>query len=287
MGDEPQPQPAPPPPPAPNYAAATREGVTADIETLPERRMVEQAARLGRRVTLPSGRVVDFTGMGEAELAREQARINAETAGLTAQAMLGVQEQYGAKFTEQALKRIEEADPTGFKARRRLAETVLGELELGSKLTPQEESQVAQQIRGAQAARGNVLGPAASTQEVLGQYELGQKLKQQRLSNVAAYVMGQPLTAQYATLSGAQEGTAPWRPTAYAPGTMLAPGAGQAGAQFAANIYGQQAGIWGQQLGYQQNLYQTQASIPNPWMQGFGILAGAGSSLGGASLMGR
>lgn len=272
MGDEPAPAPQPQPA-APDYAAASREAVEADIETLPERRMIEQAARLGKKVTLPDGTVVDFTGMGEAELGREQARINAETAGMTAESILNIQKKYGAEFGAEALKRIEEADPTGMQARRELASKVLEEMRLGSKISPQAERETEQAIRGAQAARGNILGTSAIAKEVLGKYELGEKLKQQRLSNVAAYVMGTPLTAQYQTLSGAQQGTAPYAPVAYQPGTTLTPGIGQAGAQYAASIYGTQAGLYGQQLQYTANTMQE-----NPWLQGLGLATGVGLS---------
>lgn len=248
--------------------------------------MVEQAAKLGKKVTLPSGEVVDFSGMGDAELAREQARVNAETADYTAQAILGVQQKYGAQFNAEALKRLEEADPTGVAARRYLAQTVLSEAKLGSGLSADEEGQMEQQIRRGQAARGNILGNAPTVQEVTGKFELGQKLKQQRLSNVAAYVMGTPLTAQYQNLSAAQNQAAPYQPVAYQPGTGLNPNAGAQGAAFASSTYGTQAGMYGMGLNYSLQQQQMQANAPNPWMQGLGLATGVGSTLGGAALMG-
>jgi len=288
MGDDSPPQQpaAPPPPAAPDYAAANREAIQADIETLPTRKRVEAAAKLGRVVYDPdTGKTYDFTGLGESELALEQARINAQTADLGAASVLDVQRKYGADFTSEALKRIQEADPTGFQARRELAQQTLDDLRLGSSLSADEENRFEQQIRGGQAARGNILGSAATSEEVLGKTEFGQKLKQQRLSNVASYVMGTPLTAQYQNLSAAQNQTAPYAPVAYQPGTGLNPNAGALGAQFAAGLYGQQMGAYGSQLGYMSSGYNTQmANTTNPWMTGLGMLTGAGTSLGSAAL---
>ena len=63
------------PPKPPDYAAATREGVEADIESLPVRKLIEAAARQGTKVTYTdmSGKekTVDFTGFGDADMRRK------------------------------------------------------------------------------------------------------------------------------------------------------------------------------------------------------------------------
>lgn len=285
MGGSPPPPPtAPPPPPPPNYAAANREAIQADMDTLPDRKRIEQAAKLGQKVKLSNGQEIDFSGLGDSQLASEQARVNAQTADLTAQSVLDIQRKYGSLFNQEALKRLQEADPQGYAARQGLAKTLQDDLNLGSNLTPQEQQQTQQQIRMGQAARGNILGNAATSQEALGQYELGQKLRQQRLANISSYVFGTPLTAQYQNLSGAQNQAAPYQPAAYQPGIGLNPGAGAQGTQFASSIYGNQMGAYGTGLGYGSSIYGTNAGIPNPWMQGLGLAGGIASGLGSAAL---
>jgi hypothetical protein len=193
--------------------------------------------------------------------------------------MLELQQKYGEGFADEALKGLEKADPKGFAARRKLAETVLGDLELGSDLSPEEESMVEDQMRGAQAARGNIMGPAASAKEVLAKSEMGQKLKQQRMSNASSYVFGSPLTAQYQTLQGAQQGAAPYQPTNFVPGMGLNANAGAQGTQFASNVFGTQAGIYGTQTGYQIAANQQNAAA-NPWLMGSQM---AGTAVGAAA----
>ncbi len=56
-------------PPPPDYSEATREGVYSDIETLPARRKIESAARLGQTAAYTDPRTgedvtADFTGIG-------------------------------------------------------------------------------------------------------------------------------------------------------------------------------------------------------------------------------
>jgi YD repeat-containing protein len=58
------------PPGAPDYAAANREGVMADIETLPIRRQVEAAARMGTQVLNTGFTVRDVSGSEGATAAR-------------------------------------------------------------------------------------------------------------------------------------------------------------------------------------------------------------------------
>jgi hypothetical protein len=277
--DTPEPPPPQQAPEAPNYAAATREGYIADIETLPSRRRIEAASRLGTSVYDPdTGKTYDFTGLGDSALALEQARTNADTADLTAGRMLDLQDKYGSRFSEQALKQLELADPEGFATRRNLAKKVNDELELGSSLTPEEEQMVEQQIRGGDAARGNILGPASTAKEVLGKTEFGQKLKQQRLSNASSYVFGSPLTAQYQTLQGAQQGAAPYQPQNFIPGTGLNPNAGAQGAQFASNIFGQESANVNAANQYSLNAFNASVNAPNPWMQGIGTAVGAAAT---------
>ena len=45
----------PPPPAAPNYAEANREGIMADIRTLPARKAIEAAAKMGGHGSITVG----------------------------------------------------------------------------------------------------------------------------------------------------------------------------------------------------------------------------------------
>lgn len=133
----------------PNAAAASRRTVLSDLRTLPGRRMLEQAARLGTSVDYPTGRSIsvyqrpdgtevrigpgetapigigtlvrtepetrhaDFSGMGDADVQSELAR---QTASLE----LANQQQYGVPFAQLQRQQLELSDPLGFQAREKL-----------------------------------------------------------------------------------------------------------------------------------------------------------------------
>jgi hypothetical protein len=278
MGGE-SPPPAPAPPQAPNYAAANREAVQADIDTLGTRKRIEQAAKLGSSVFDPdTGKTYDFTGLGDAQLGLSQANIDRQTADINAQSQLDIANKYGDQFQDLANKAIQRADPTQYEARQQLGRSAIDDAALGSTLGANESKQVEDQIRSAQLARGNYRGNAPISQEVLAKFDTGQKLKQQRLSNLSSYVFGSPLTAQYQSISGAQQGAAPFLPVQYQPGLGLNPNAGAQGAQFASNIYGTQAGIYGTQ----SSNYNQALGRPNQTMQlvgtGVGLLSSAAAA---------
>lgn len=343
-------------PDAPDYARANREAIEADIETLPLRRMIDQAARLGTSVlkdgytvrqvssdaavnaaqtrlteleaklkdtpkefagspfqsatnpgtpakpnpeydTLQSqltqaradltqaltkagdtgqltpqyydakgnpvskndALLADFTGMGDVDLSRKMLEFQNESADKTAGSMLAIQQKYGVDFVNQRLKELEAADPTGFKLRKTMGEKIAAELEQGSKLTPEMRAEVEQATRGAQAARGNVLGAAPAAAEAMEVGNAGYRMWQQRLANSAAFLSGTTPVAQFGQIAGGQQGAAPFAPQGVVAGANLNPNAGAQGAQFA------------------QNNYQVQAGMSNPWATFFGNVAGNAS----------
>ena len=162
------------PPDPPDYAAATREGVEADIESLPLRKLIEAAARQGTKVTYTdmSGKeqTVDFTGFGDVDLSRQDLEFAEESADRMAQAMLSVQEKYGADFVKQRLKELELADPQFRKVREALGMAALEDVEAGYELAPGMREEVQQATRAAQYARGNVFGAAPAAEEA---FEVG------------------------------------------------------------------------------------------------------------------
>tara|TARA_R110000824_G_scaffold77233_6_gene195397 strand:- start:3255 stop:4430 length:1176 start_codon:yes stop_codon:yes gene_type:complete len=99
-----------------------------------------------------------------------------------------------------------------------------------------------------------------------------QGLRQQDVANLQGYAFGQPLSAQFGMMQGAQRGATPYAP--------LTPQAGMGMGQ----MYGQNAQLMGSNYGTQASLYSSQlANTSNPWMQGLGFVGGAfGGPLFGA-----
>lgn len=106
----------PAPPPAPDYASANREAVMADIETLPQRRLIEAQARLGQG---------QFAGLGDADLAAQLFEKEIANAPAAAAALLDLQKQYGTQFAEEARRQLEATDPKGFSLRENFGQSLL------------------------------------------------------------------------------------------------------------------------------------------------------------------
>lgn len=279
MGGSPSAPPPAPPPPAPNYAAANREAVQADIDTLGTRRRIEQAAKLGKSVYDPdTGKTYDFTGIGDSELGREQAKIDAETADMQAQSMLDVNKKYGSQFIEEARKGLEQSDPYRFRTGEKLGAVIEKELASLDEIDPEAMRAVEADIRGRQYAMGNTRGSAPIAEEVLGKYDTRQRIRQQKLGNISQYLAGTPISAQFGSLTGAQQGASPYAPVNFQTGMNLNPNAGAMGTQFALGSYGQQSANVNAGNNYQFSAWNANANRPNPWMQGAGTVMGAAAT---------
>ena len=152
-----------------------------------------------------------------------------------------------------------------------------------------ELEQVQQSVRGGQVARGNFLGNAATNQEASAVVNAGdqQQLQrqhqaqgflnsgvspedvtyrriQQNLSNLGSAVNGTTPQAQFSSLSGAQQGAAPFQPGNVQYPT-LNPNAALQGQQNAADLYRSNV-----------NWANTQA---NPWTTGLSTAANSFSAL--------
>ncbi len=271
----------PPPPAAPDYASANREGIIADVESLPARKAIEAAARMGGQGSVSIGdRSIsyDFRGISDLDQQVTQLEGQRRSADTMAQTALDIQKKYGSAFADEALKRIEESDPVGFKVRRRLAEMTLAELEKGTSLSNEEVKFAEQAFRRSSAARGGpMLGTAPAMQETLSQYNMGRRLLGDRMNMARAY-MGMPQTAQYGQVAGAQQGAAPFMAQGLQQGLGVNPNAGALGTQFASNIYGTQAQIWGTQMANQSDPFGAilggVASIATG-----GVMSGIGSAM--------
>ena len=263
------------PPPPPDYSQSTREGILADIETLPARKVIEAAAKAGTAGQVSvGGRDIqfDFSGAGDIEQQAIDLEAQRQAADTLAQVALDVQREYGGEFSQLAKENLKATDPDRYAAQEELRRQMLAELQAGRDLTDQQSRNVEQSVRGAQSARGNVLGPANIAQEALAKFDVGEKLRQQRLANVQSYMHGAPMVSQFSQLQGAQQGAAPFMPQPMQSGLGVNPNAGAQAMQFAAQNYGTQV--------------RGMANQSNPWMTGLGFVGGA---LGGPMLgtMGR
>jgi hypothetical protein len=289
-------------PEAPDYAAANREGVYADIQTLPDRLAIERAAQTGGQYTYDTGqtepvyeykqvitgyktdylgnrtpqyttqqvqvgtrpvtKTADFTGLGDSALLAQQLKDIQQSAPGIAQAQLDLQNQFGNQFIDQARQQLQRSDPNAFALNEQFNQGALDDLKLGDQLSSSQQRTVEQNTRGAQASRGNLLGPGASAQEIIDLFGAGESLKAQR-QNVAANALGRGgISNQFGQVAGAQAGAAPFSPQQ--PNTnyqYLNPNAGNMGAQFALGNYQNQYNSW-----------QGTQQAGNSWMP----LAGAG-----------
>jgi len=177
----------------PNLAASGRRGVEADLRTLPGRRMLENAARLGTAVDYPTGRRIpiypdgthgtpsgeggaldllavryepemrhaDFTGMGDADVASELARRSAEL-------QLDLSRRYGDQFIDSARAQEEASDPLGTQARHLLYDEITKREEhRGETDRPVAKELDAQILEDLKTGRGLDTDQSAAVQDVL------------------------------------------------------------------------------------------------------------------------
>lgn len=260
-------------PAPPDYEAAAREGVVADLETYPMKYLIEAASKMGGKINI-GGKDYDFTGLGDGDTARVMS-------DQMAQAMLDLQRDLGPEFIKQRVEQLKQADPEGYAARKELFDriiasteanpdrplaedlqaSIVGELTNAGRLDARQLEQVQQNVRGGQVARGNYLGTAAAAQEggatvaasdaardATQQQALGflgsgvtpedveYRRLQQNLADLGAFIGGTTPTAQFRSLSAAGNGAAPF--IGGGPNTQTTnPNAGAQGINNAQNIY--------------------------------------------------
>jgi hypothetical protein len=277
------------PPDPPDYAAATREGVEADIESLPLRKLIEAAARQGTKVTYTDmdgkQQTVDFTGFGDVDMSRQDLEFAEESADRMAQAMLSVQEKYGADFVKQRLKELELADPQFRKVREALGMAALEDVESGYGLAPGMREEVQQATRAAQYARGNVFGAAPAAEEAFEVGNAAFRLRQQRLANAASYLSGTTPVAQFGQIAGAQQGAAGFNPMGIRSGIGLDPSAGARSLGLATNVYSNQFQDYMQQSSMAGDMLGAVAGLGMGAMTG-GLLGSIGGKFGAGAISG-
>ena len=217
-GSEPK-SPAPP-----DYAAANREGIYADIETLPIRRLLDYATRAGEKVEYaapgaekryndtikaqtswdaesasltalsqaegktPAGYIAreklqrlgsrpvvaredmitaDFTGKGDIDISRLQAKLRGETAGLEAANQLGIAQEYAPQFQQIAIDALKRQDPEGYAGRQDLARGLRSDYSSQDFPTEGAESRLLRQAAVGQSLRGGPTGSGYSALDAL------------------------------------------------------------------------------------------------------------------------
>lgn len=116
---------APPAPAAPDYAAANREAITTDISTLPTRRLIEQAASLGTKVSYVdpvTGKTMtaDFTGLGDLAAAQQQSLLLGQTNADLQRQQLALREELGVRNAQQTAREVQATDPQAYAIRQQL-----------------------------------------------------------------------------------------------------------------------------------------------------------------------
>jgi hypothetical protein len=273
-------------PDAPNMAGANEAGVWADAETLAIRKMINNAAKFGKKIDLQvptfdgegnktgvKSVTYDFSGYSDADATRADLDFASESADKMAKTMLDVQKKYGKDFVQQRMEELKAADPTGYEVREMLGEKARRGLELGSQLSPEMAAQVEEREQAAQAARGNIYGTAPAAAEAMSMGDAGFRLEQQRLANAASFLSGTTPIAQFGQISGAQQGASPFNPVGVQSGLALDPGAGARGESF-------MMGGYNSRMNYAAN----QQPIG---MQLLGMAAGIGGQAAGGYFAGK
>lgn len=249
----------PPPAPAtPNLGQSSRDAIYADLDTLPARNTANINSQLEA-----------INKLGPANTAYQ-----IQSADQYSQAGLDMLNKYGPQYASEQLKLQEQLDPRAFQVRQQLGDRVSSDLMLGGQLDPDSERVLQEQVRGAQAARGNILGGSAGGQEAYVKQQLSQGLRQQRMGNAQSFLGLTPVTQQGGNVINPTAAASAVPSYATPTGVGPNPNAMGIGANFASSNYGTQMSGYNAGLGYSANM----ASQPNPWMQGLGLVAGIGSS---------
>ena len=202
--------PSPPPQPAaPDYAEANREGIYADINTLPLRRKIEAAARLGQRVeyvdpATGETRVADFTGFGDVELTQQEMDAALDMVPTMSQAQLDNLTEFGPQFIKQQREQLRQMAPEEFDLREEFATRLRGgertaeELASGMPSVPEYEEVDAPTLgdTGIQAAmRGDL------EESIADRLALGEGLSAGQITAIEQDILGQA-AKRGQTLSG-------------------------------------------------------------------------------------
>lgn len=187
--------------PDPNLAAVA--GVTEDLANFPLKAKIDALAQMGGKAVI-DGKLYDFTGLGTADN-------NAVISDQMAQAMLDIQKNYGLEYIKQRLANLQQADPTGYAARKQMFDRIIADAEKnpnrpiaddlqaqmaemlskGGNLTTGpggQLEQIQQDLRGKQIANGIFLGNAPASAEAGAVVQAGDAMKQQRQKQALGFL---------------------------------------------------------------------------------------------------
>lgn len=237
--------------PDPNQAAIA--GVKQNVSNFPFEYIINALSQMGGSGTV-NGQSYNFSGLGNADVQNQLSDQMAQTL-LDIQNGLGPQyiaqrladlqqaDPQGYAARQQLFDQIQQ-DANNPAPNLQLSQStqnaILQELNKGASLDPQELTDVQQGVRGQQLSRGLYLGNAATQQEADAAVNAGDQLQQQRqqaagsflqsgvspsdiqyrqiqqdLANLGAFLNNQTPTAQFGSLSGAQQQAAPTPNTGY------------------------------------------------------------------------
>jgi hypothetical protein len=104
--------------------------------------------------------------------------------------------------TMAGVEALKTSDPARYALQQKLLAAANTDLDAGSNLTAEQLDSMQQKVRGAQAARGNILGAGAGYDEARMAAEMGQNLQQQRRQSALAVLTGSDVAPRY-TVTGA------------------------------------------------------------------------------------
>lgn len=265
MGSPPSPPPAPPPPPPVTPAdtgAANKE--TLEYYSTTGYPLTLEAFRKGKEASIPT----------DIDIMRKTSDAQVENA-------ITLSKRYGSDAVTEQRRILEQADPERFRANQQLGQKLGDELALGGSLSADQARIAEQDIRSAQASRGNLYGNAASAAEVLAKFNVGQQLQQQRVANVQSYLGLAPIQSGQIGSASPQAGgfaaniPAPLSNAPFLGGQQFLQGQGVNAENYRTQMSGYNA-----QLGYMASTYQ------NPLAAGIGAAQGiAGLGIGIAGLV--
>lgn len=265
------------PPDIPDPAKAAVQGAVQDTKNYPFEYQINQLAAEGGKATI-NGKQYDFTGLGQADV-QSQMNSQMAQALLDIQKNYGADyvkqrladlkqsDPTGYAARQQLFDKIladSKANPD-----RPLADdlqnSINTELQNAGQLTGKEQEQVQQGVRGSQLKNGIFLGNAPTEQEAgavegaaenqrsqvqqqsqaylasgVSPEDVQYRQIQQSLSNLGAFVNGQNPTAQFQSISGAQNGAAPFTLAPQNNASINTGAAEQQGVNNAYSIYGAQ-----------------------------------------------
>lgn len=192
---------------------------------------------------------------------------------------------YLPQFASANLGALNKVDPDFMTGRNQLFGTVSGQLAQGTNIDPATDSQLVNEVRGAQQARGNVLGNAPAQAEALYQGQYGQGLLQQREGAMESFLNGVSPEDKFGELAGVGSGAlAQSTGSATSPGYQFIQGPNNWAGNFENADQTQWQDAEGQGLAVAG---ATAAAGPqvNPWLSslsgGLGALAGTGGGSSG------